>query len=151
MKKSLIFTFILFSVHLSLIAQETKPPKPVPPTIAQPPVGISTNIEFEKSTIDFGEIVTGDKVEHVFKFTNTGDNPLVISNAKGSCGCTVPQWPKEPIGIGEKAEILVVFNSKGKSGKQSKTVTITANTNPPQTIIKLEGNVLKEDQKETGN
>ena len=59
-------------------------------------------------------------------FKNTGKTPLVISNAKGSCGCTVPEWPKEPVAPGATAELLVKFNSKGKPNQQQKTVTITA-------------------------
>jgi hypothetical protein len=58
---------------------------------------------------------------------------MIISNAKGSCGCTVPQWPKEPIAPGSQGEISVQFNSKGKKGSQNKTVTLTTTTTPPQT------------------
>jgi hypothetical protein len=91
----------------------------------------------------------GEKVEHTYTFTNTGSEPLVISNAKGSCGCTVPSWPKEPIAPGATGEILVRFDSKGKGrvggGAQTKTVTITANTTPPDTRITIKGKVNKEE------
>ncbi|PIB33956.1 hypothetical protein BFP72_00160 [Reichenbachiella sp. 5M10] len=96
---------------------------------------------FAEESHDFGTINEGDKVIHVFEFENTGDAPLIISDAKGSCGCTVPEWPKEPIGIGEKGEIKVEFNSRKKPGIQNKTVTITANTFPKQTRIKIKANV----------
>ncbi len=107
-----------------------------------PPVGPTTSIVFNETEFNFGKVKAGEKVQHVYKFKNTGDEPLVISNAKGSCGCTVPQWPKEPIGVGEEGEILVEFDSKGKSGNQTKTVTITANTDPPQSLIQIKGEVL---------
>ena len=112
------------------------------PSTPAAPVGPTTTIEFAESEFNFGKVKAGEKVQHVYKFKNTGKEPLVISNAKGSCGCTVPDWPKEPIGVGEEGEILVEFNSKGKTGNQAKTVTITANTDPPQTLIQIKGEVI---------
>ncbi len=107
-----------------------------------PDLGPITTIEFEEPNHEFGQITQGEKVEHTFTFTNTGDAPLIISNAKGSCGCTVPQWPREVVPVGESGSIKVVFNSRGKKGKRNQKVTITANTNPPQTFIALRGEVL---------
>ncbi len=113
------------------------------------PAGPSTTMTFAEPTFDFGEIMDGDKVEHIFTFTNSGKEPLIISNAKGSCGCTVPEWPKDPIKPGEAGEIKVVYNSKNKGkvgGKpETKTVTITANTNPPETRVFIKGTVNKEE------
>ena len=108
------------------------------------PTGPTTTVEFTESTFDFGTIDEGEKVSHVYKFKNTGSEPLIIKDAKGSCGCTVPQWPKEPIAVGETGELLVEFNSKGKSGAQNKRVTITANTSPAQTFINIKGEVIKD-------
>lgn len=82
---------------------------------------------FEESVYDFGTIEQGAPQEHVFKFTNTGDSDLIIVDAKSSCGCTVPEYPKTPIAPGESGELLVKFNGSGKN-QVSKTVTITANT-----------------------
>ena len=107
------------------------------------PTGPTTTMNFAESTFDFGTIDEGEKVSHVYEFTNTGNEPLVISNAKGSCGCTVPKWPKSPIAPGETGEILVEFNSKGKTGKQTKRVTITANTDPAQSFLTITGQVNK--------
>ena len=112
------------------------------PATPAAPVGPTTVMTFSETEFNFGKIKSGEKVQHKYKFKNTGKEPLVISNAKGSCGCTVPSWPKEPIGVGEESEILVEFNSKGKSGNQTKTVTITANTDPPQSLIQIKGEVL---------
>ena len=86
---------------------------------------------------DFGTINEGDVVEHTFEFKNTGNSPLVITNAVGSCGCTVPSWPKEPIAPGETAEMLVKFNSNGKPNQNTKTVTITANTETGKERVKI--------------
>lgn len=110
---------------------------------AAAPVGPTTSISFDETSFDFGDAKEGEKVKHAYKFTNTGSEPLVISNAKGSCGCTVPEWPKNPIPPGETGEIMVEFNSKGKPGKQTKRVTITANTDPAQTFLQISGNVIK--------
>ena len=111
------------------------------------PVGPLTSLVFEEDTYDFGEIMEGEKVVHVYKFNNTGKEPLVISNAKGSCGCTVPEWPREPIPVGGSGEIRVQFDSKGKGkvggATQAKKVTITANTDPANTFLNIKGKVNK--------
>lgn len=92
-------------------------------------------LQFDKTIHNFGTIEAGAAVTHTFTFKNTGDFPLIIQNARASCGCTVPQWPKEPIAAGAEGQITVTFNSKGKSGHQHKSVTITANTNPAETRL----------------
>jgi len=105
------------------------------------PAGPTTTLKFEETEFDFGTVDQGEKVNHVYKFANTGNEPLIISNAKGSCGCTVPSWPKEPIPVGGTGEIQVQFDSKGKKNKQSKRVTITSNTDPAQTFLTIKGEV----------
>lgn len=111
------------------------------------PTGPTTTIEYESLIHDFGEIKEGDMVKYSFKFKNTGSEPLVISDAKGSCGCTVPDWPREPIAPGASGEIKVEFDSKGKGtedgSKQTKRVTVTGNTNPAQTFLTISGVVRK--------
>lgn len=106
------------------------------------PTGPTTVMTFNETEFNFGKVKAGEKVEHEYTFKNTGKEPLVISNAKGSCGCTVPEWPKEPIAPGASAKIKVNFDSKGKSGPQTKQVTITANTDPVQSIIYIKGEVI---------
>jgi hypothetical protein len=96
-----------------------------------------TTMTLDKKEHDFGTIKQGDQVECSFKVTNSGSQPLILEEAHGSCGCTVPDYPKDPIPAGESREIKVKFNSTGKKGKQSKTVTITANTEPIQTIVTI--------------
>ncbi|MFN0176791.1 MAG: DUF1573 domain-containing protein [Saprospiraceae bacterium] len=105
------------------------------------PAGPATSIQYDQPVFDYGTINEGEIVKHAYKFKNTGSEPLVISNCKGSCGCTVPTWPKEPIPPGGEGEIKVEFNSKGKPGPQSKRVTVTANTTPTETFIEIKGEV----------
>jgi hypothetical protein len=97
---------------------------------------------FEKEMHNFGQLIDGEKVSYSFKFTNSGNAPLIISSAKGSCGCTVPNWPKDPIAPGESGTIDVTFNSSGRSGKQNKAVTLTANTNPSRKVINITSEVI---------
>ncbi len=94
-------------------------------------------MEFESTIHDFGTIVEGEKVSHVFKFKNTGKVPLVIQNASASCGCTVPEWPKEAIAPGGSGQIRVEFDSKGKSGAQNKAISVLANTQPSNTTLEI--------------
>lgn len=112
---------------------------------AEAPTGPTTEMTFGETEFDFGTITEGEKVSHTYTFTNTGEEPLILSNAKGSCGCTVPKWPREPIAPGASSEIVVEFNSKNKRGKKNQKVTITANTNPPQSFIYLKGEVLPQE------
>ena len=102
----------------------------------------AAKFEFEQTVMEFGEISQGEKVKRMFKFTNVGKSDLIISDAKGSCGCTVPVWPKKPIAPGEESEIEVVFDSNGKSGNQNKTVTLIANTVPNTMVLAIKGTVL---------
>ena len=94
-------------------------------------------ISFNNKIWDFGTITDGEVVEHTFRFTNTGTKDLVISSASASCGCTIPERPKEPIAPGEKGEIKVEFNSNGKKDMVTKDITILANTNPVKTILQI--------------
>ena len=100
------------------------------------------NIEMIETSYDFGEMQQGKSVTHDFILKNTGDADLIITAAKGSCGCTVPEWPKNPIGKGEEAAIKVTFNSAGKLGKQNKTVTLVTNAIPNTKVITINGNVI---------
>jgi hypothetical protein len=100
-------------------------------------------LKFEEEAHDFGKITEGDSVVYQFKFKNVGKSPVIITNATASCGCTVPKWPKEPILPGKSGTIDVVFNSAGKVGLQDKMITITSNMNPPQSVVRLIGEVLQ--------
>jgi hypothetical protein len=102
------------------------------------------SITFKTETHDFGTITEGEKVSYSFQFTNTGEADLLITNATGSCGCTVPEYPKEPVPPGKGGVVNVIFDSSGKDGHQDKTVTIVANTIPNSKVIRITGNVVKQ-------
>ena len=92
------------------------------------PAGAFPKFSFDQEEHNFGQIRDGDIVSHTFRFTNSGEAPLIISKATAACGCTVPQWPKQPIPVGGSGEIQVQFDSSNKPGMQNKVETITANT-----------------------
>ena len=140
----LITAFLFFFVSY-LTAQSISLADPKLPATT----GSIATIEFEKTSYDFGTVEDGTKVSQIFTFTNTSDEPLILLDAKGSCGCTVPQWPREPVMPGETASLTVEFNSKNKSGKRNQKVTLTANTNPPQTFIYLTGEIIPRDENTT--
>lgn len=109
-------------------------------SFAQAQVG-GPEIAFEKDLHDFGKLKQYGNATTEFVFTNTGNAPLIISNAKGSCGCTVPTWPREPIAPGAKAVIKVKYDSK-RVGPINKSVTITSNaSNSPTKVIRITGNI----------
>jgi Protein of unknown function (DUF1573) len=115
-------------------ATTTAAATPVP---EQKPEGPLPVMQFATVDHDFGTIKEGDIVEYTYKFKNTGEAPLIIQNAQGSCGCTVPDWTKTPIGVGEEGIVTAKFDSKGKTNIQNKTVTVTANTWPKQTVLRF--------------
>ncbi|MDE0536120.1 DUF1573 domain-containing protein [Tenacibaculum sp. L6] len=98
-------------------------------------------ISFDKQEFDFGTVKEGEVVETTFVVTNTGKSDLVITHAQASCGCTVPEWTKDPIAPGETGDIKVSFNTSGRTNKQSKSVTLTTNTEKGREIIKISGMV----------
>lgn len=99
--------------------------------------------KFESEEHDFGIIEEGTIVTHEFVFTNVGKSPLVITNAQGSCGCTVPEYPRDPVMPGKQGRIKVSFDSSNRAGRQDKTVTITANTVPNTKILKITSEVVR--------
>jgi hypothetical protein len=101
-------------------------------TVAAADVKGTAAISFEQMVHNFGDIKQGEVVEYSFKFTNTGDKDLFITDAHSTCGCTVPEWPKEPIKPGKSSYMKVVFNSAGKEGYTEKEITIVANTDPKE-------------------
>ena len=142
---------ITLLVSLSLMSCESSSDKKIittelvnsPLTANKNAAKVSTpNIEMLETSFDFGEIQQGESVTHEFIIKNSGDAELIITAAKGSCGCTVPEWPKSPISEGEEAVIKVTFNSAGKSGKQNKTVTLVSNSIPNTKVISIIGNVI---------
>jgi hypothetical protein len=99
-------------------------------------------ITFEKDFHDFGNLRSGEKVTYSFKFKNSGNSLLVISNVSTSCGCTVSDYPHQPIKPGEGSTIDVSFDSEGRHGLQSKTITVFSNTQPPTNLLRIKASVL---------
>ena len=104
---------------------------------AQKPDGPLPVMEWTSTEHDFGTIKEGDKVNYTYKFKNTGAIPLIIESVRPSCGCTAPNWSKEPIPVGGEGFVEVVFDSNKKPNAQNKTVTVTANTWPQSTVLRF--------------
>jgi hypothetical protein len=138
MKKNLLSVVLLLVTTTVIYAQD----KPTLSNVGNDNPNQAA-FKFSEEEFNFGTIMQGDQVKHDFEFTNTGKEPLIISNAAGSCGCTVPEWPKEPIAPGAKAMIKVTFNSAGKQGMQDKTVTLQSNAKQNPQVLHLKGNVDK--------
>lgn len=100
-------------------------------------------LHFENAEYNYGRVKAGTQVQHEFKFINKGNAPLIITNAYGSCGCTVAGFPKQPIAPGKSSSISVVFDTKGKNGKEIKYVSVVSNANPAVTELTLKGEVIE--------
>jgi hypothetical protein len=127
MKITLSFILIFASLILNAQTHDTIQNKPV--------------IYFLEKSHDFGDIIQGDIVKHVFKFNNTGRVPLIISSITASCGCTSPQYSKEPVMPGKSGEIEIQYNSRGKQGINNVGITIASNAGAVRLNIRV--NVLQ--------
>jgi hypothetical protein len=101
-----------------------------------------TKVQIIDTVYNFGQVKEGELVEYSYRFKNIGDKPLVISSAKASCGCTVPEKPEKPIAPGEIGTIKVKFDSKGRPGQAQKSITVISNALPSFPPLILEGEVL---------
>ena len=101
----------------------------------------AADFKFDTEVHDFGTVKEGVQAEHTFKFTNTGKEPLVITNVQASCGCTTPTWSKEPIKPGAQGSVTAIYNSKGRPGNFNKAVTVTSNAKTAQKVLFIKGNV----------
>jgi Protein of unknown function (DUF1573) len=111
------------------------------PPVEVKPEGPVPAFKFERLEYDFGQIREGDKVNYTYKFTNTGEAPLIVQSVQPSCGCTAPDWSKEPIPVGGTGFVKVEFDSNGKQGIQNKIVTVVANTYPKQMVLRFKAQV----------
>lgn len=126
--KKLLMALSFMMIGTFAFAQEANPNAP--------------EMTFETEVIDYGTIPQGADGKREFVFTNTGKEPLIITNAKGSCGCTVPTWPKEPIAPGEQAVIKVKYDTQ-RIGNFTKTVTVTSNAKNSPKVVRIKGIVTK--------
>ena len=117
------------------------PEVPAATTNTEPAGGKYPIIAFDTKEHDFGKINQGDKVSYDFKFKNSGEADLLISDARGSCGCTVPEYPKTAIKPGETSKIKVSFNSTGKHGENTKTVTLVCNTKDQKEMLTIKASI----------
>lgn len=154
MLRNLLFTSLAFTFLLSCRNEQKSdlPENAINPSVIDNPMTASSEakskdnvpvLKFESDTHDFGNIIEGEKVSFAYSFKNVGNATLVIRAAQGSCGCTVPEYPKDPIPPGGEGVINVTFNSEGKEGRQDKTVTIISNTMPNTYTLNVVGNVEK--------
>ncbi|WP_370227045.1 DUF1573 domain-containing protein [Mesoflavibacter sp.] len=147
MKKLILLSFALIGILTLSVAQTAEKTE----TVKAATNTKGAKIEFESKTIDYGTIENGADGNREFKFTNTGDAPLVITNAKGSCGCTVPTWPRTPIAPGA-SDVIKVRYATNRTGGFSKTVTLTTNAVNSATVrLRIKGTVKPkvEEAKET--
>lgn len=145
-----LFLYTLYLIPLSLFTGCGEPKEKLPTDMVGIPATAEEGIDrselpemkFEEEEFDFGTITQGEKVSHEFKFENTGDKDLIISNAYADCGCTVPEVPRKPIAPGEESRIRVTFDSDKKSGIVTKTVTIVSNCIPNKQYVKIKANIF---------
>lgn len=134
MKKIALLTSLFLAIMFGANAQTT-----------ETPTQDLGEIEFEKLSQEFGDIKQGQVVNAVFKFKNKGKTPIILSNVQTTCGCTVPQWTRDPIAPGKTAEINATFNSAGKMGQQNKVITVFSNAKNSQTQVSIVCNVVPAD------
>lgn len=127
MKKVAYLLFLIFAWTVSAAQEESK----------SGPV-----IKFEESSHEFGDIEQGDKVNYIFTFTNTGTEPLILTEVVTTCGCTAPSWSREPVLPGKNGEVQITFNSAHKMGRQNKGITILSNAINSPARVTITGNVL---------
>lgn len=154
MQKIILSLVVLLATSMTSFAQSGKGDIKVktPITIVEEEVveraeGEGPIMTLESDVVDYGTIEQHGEPLRVLKFTNTGTEPLVIKNARGSCGCTVPTWPKEPIMPGEESEIEVRY-ATNRLGKINKTIKITTNQGGDPQVIKVVGTVLAAEKEE---
>ena len=116
------------------------------PKSAEQPSGKEAVITFDKMEHEFGKILQGEVVTYSFHFTNTGNAPLLITNVNTSCGCTVGDFPHEPIKPRQDGFIKATYDSKGHHGFQSRVLTVSSNTNPSTTTLRFKADVMTPDE-----
>lgn len=143
----LIATLFLTSLIFSCNIRNTKNRVDAATTVQGMHFTDSTTVQMIDSVYNFGSVTDGEKVEYNYRFRNTGKNPLIVSSAVASCGCTVPEKPEEPVKPGETGFLKVVFNSKGRVGDVHKEITVTSNAYPKFPVLELTGQVIESSQK----
>ena len=136
MKKLVLLTLLVFGVSFGVLAQNNKPSTP-----NKNQVGSQAEITFEKIEHDYGDVPKNGNGETTFSYKNTGKIPLILSNVRSSCGCTVPAWSREPLMPGQRASIRVKYNT-ANPGPINKTITVESNARENRVILRIKGKVL---------
>lgn len=142
MKKALFSLVCLLMLGFAAVAQHADAAKTNATATAKADGPVLT---FAEKSHDFGDIKQGEKVSYTFKFKNTGNAPLIISNVQTTCGCTVSNWTKEPVAPGKSGEVSATFNSAGKMAKQNKVITVYSNSANGVETVSIVSNVLQAD------
>ena len=143
-------TLLLFVIFLFVCCDANKEEQKVNSDLITNPISLNSDISdvdlpilfVEYDSFDFGNVIQGEQVSHTFIVKNTGVRPLIINSARGSCGCTVPEWTKNPIKKNEEAAVKVTFDSSGRSGKQKKNITLVTNSIPNTKILTISCDVI---------
>jgi hypothetical protein len=145
MKKQILNAMLLAACIFTVSCSSEKPTEESGSTTAIGADSIATkpitSIAFADSLHDFGTLNEGEKATYTFKYTNTGENPLVLEDVRASCGCTLPEWTKDEIAPGAEGLIKVVYNSEGRPGEFKKTITVIANTQAEVSLLTIMGKV----------
>lgn len=136
MKKLIALFVAIVSIYSVTFAQDTaKVTNPNAP-----------KIKFKDESHDFGTVVEGPSITYDFKFKNVGMEPLILSSVRASCGCTVPTWPKEPILPGKESVISATYNTQGRPGSFTKTITVESNATEASKVVMIKGEVIKPEE-----
>jgi hypothetical protein len=153
MKKVLLSLTVIFCAASAAMAQHSdhdghahaapasKAAKPTTETVAKPSSLTAENMVFTEEVFDFGTIAEGPNAEHVFTFKNTGKEPIILQNVSASCGCTTPQWSKDPVLPGKTGTVKASYSTAGRPNAFNKTVTVVSNAGTK--VLTIKGNVEK--------
>jgi hypothetical protein len=131
---------------VNIPAQQIPTPVNAPtttPQVATAPNPNAADLKFKTEKHDFGTVPEGPQAKFDFEFTNEGKEPLILSNVQASCGCTTPEWPKEPILPGKSAKVTAIYNTQGRPGQFTKSITVSSNAKTPSIVLMINGTVEK--------
>lgn len=143
MRKAIFFGLVCLS--MAMVVAQNPAPAAATTTTQQDPQQTNTTIKFDEISHNFGNVTEGEIAKYEFRFTNTGAEPLVLTNVQASCGCTTPKWPREPIAPGQSAVITAEYNSNGRPGSFTKNIFVKSNGG--DVTLTISGMVIKEPEK----
>ena len=141
---TLLFTFVLGILFACTGQNDSKIAELTNTGISADIAEAQSYINFDTTVHDFGTLIEGEQVVYYFDYVNNGEGNLIINSVKSSCGCTVPDWSKKPLGPGMKGSIIVKFDTSGREGEQKKVVTINSNAENSEVRLHLEANIIRD-------